>query len=178
MRLEATAPPCAVVIFGATGDLTRRKLLPALFRLSQQRLIPNEFAVLGTARQPMSDDEFRELMKQALTEVGSEDTLDESAWDRFAKRIFYVAGEFAEAETYQNINTRLEDIDNEFQTQGNRIFYLATLPDFFGLIAKQLGEAKLARPKKGSWTRIIVEKPFGTDLESARKLNKELAAVF
>lgn len=178
MRLEATAPPCVVVIFGATGDLTRRKLLPALFRLSQQRLIPNEFAVLGTARQSMSDDEFRELMKQALTEFGSEDTLDESAWESFAKRIFYVGGDFAEPETYQNIKTRLEEIDNEFQTQGNRIFYLATLPDFFGLIAKQLGEAKLARPKKGSWTRIIVEKPFGTDLESARKLNKELAAVF
>ena len=178
MRLEATAPPCVVVIFGATGDLTRRKLLPALFRLNQQRLIPNEFAVLGTARQSMSDDEFRELGKQALTEFGSEDTLDESAWESFAKRIFYVGGEFAELETYQNLKTRLEAIDNEFQTQGNRIFYLATLPDFFGLIAKQLGEAKLARPKKGSWTRIIVEKPFGTDLESARKLNKELAAVF
>jgi len=126
----------------------------------------------------MSDDEFREMMKQALTEFGSEDTLDESAWESFAKRIFYVGGEFAELETYQNIKTRLEQIDNEFQTQGNRIFYLATLPDFFGLVAKQLGEAKLARPKKGSWTRIIVEKPFGTDLESARKLNKELAAVF
>ena len=178
MRLEATAPPSVVVIFGATGDLTRRKLLPALFRLSQQRLIPNEFAVLGTARQPMSDNEFRELMKQALTEFGSEDTLDESAWESFAKRIFYVGGEFAELETYQNIKTRLEEIDNEFQTQGNRIFYLATLPDFFGLVAKQLGEAKIARAKKGSWTRIIVEKPFGTDLESARKLNKELAAVF
>ena len=178
MRLEATAPPCVVVIFGATGDLTRRKLLPALFRLSQQRLIPNEFAILGTARQSTSDDEFRESMKQALTEFGSEDTLDESAWESFAKRISYVGGDFAESETYQNLKTSLEEIDNEFQTQGNRIFYLATLPDFFGLIAKQLGEAKLARPKKGSWIRIIVEKPFGTDLESARKLNKELAAVF
>ncbi len=178
MRLEATAPPCVVVIFGATGDLTRRKLLPALFRLSQQRLIPNEFAILGTARNPLGDDEFRELMKQALQEFGSEDSLDESAWESFAKRIFYISGDFAAAETYQNIKTRLEQIDDEFQAQGNRIYYLATLPDFFGLIAKQLGEAKLARPKKGSWARIIVEKPFGTDLESARKLNKELAAVF
>src|SRR5688572_21191624 len=178
MRLEAAAPPSVVVIFGATGDLTRRKLLPALFRLSQQRLIPNEFAVLGTSRQPMSDDEFRLLMKQAVAEFGSEDALDESAWESFAKRIFYIGGDFGEAETYQTLKTRLDQIDNEYQTQGNRIFYLATLPDHFGLIARQLGEAKLAHPKKGSWTRIIVEKPFGHDLESARKLNKELAAVF
>lgn len=178
MRLEATAPPCVVVIFGATGDLTRRKLLPALFRLSQQRLLPSEFAILGTARQAMTDDEFRALMKQSVTEFGSEDTLDDSAWESFAKRMIYVGGEFSEAATYQHIGTRLEEIDRAHQTQGNRIFYLATAPDFFGLIAKQLGEAKLARPKKGSWTRIIVEKPFGRDLASARKLNKELAAVF
>ena len=126
----------------------------------------------------MTDDEFRSLLKQAVTEFGSEDTLDDSAWESFAKRMFYVGGEFSEASTYESIGTRLETIDNEFQTQGNRIFYLATAPDFFGLIAKQLGEAKLAQPKKGSWTRIIVEKPFGRDLESARKLNKELATVF
>ncbi len=178
MRLETTAPPSVTVIFGATGDLTRRKLLPALFRLSQQRLLPTEFAILGSARQTMNDDEFRAFLKQAVTEFGSEDTLDDSAWESFAKRIFYVGGDFSELSTYQGIETRLDQIDNEFQTQGNRIFYLATAPDFFGLIAKQLGEAKLARSKKGSWTRIIVEKPFGRDLESARKLNKELAAVF
>ncbi|HKO99032.1 MAG TPA: glucose-6-phosphate dehydrogenase [Pyrinomonadaceae bacterium] len=178
MRLEVTAPPCVTVIFGATGDLTRRKLLPALFRLSQQRLLPSEFAILGTARNSMTDDEFRAMLKQAVTEFGSEDALDESAWESFAKRMFYVGGEFSEIATYQNIGNRLEEIDKEHQTQGNRIFYLATAPDFFGLIAKHLGEAKLARSKKGSWTRIIVEKPFGKDLESARKLNKELAAVF
>ena len=80
MRLETTAPPCVTVIFGATGDLTRRKLLPALFRLSQQRLLPTEFAILGSARQAMSDDEFRAFLKQAVTEFGSEDTLDDSAW--------------------------------------------------------------------------------------------------
>ncbi|MEK6283469.1 MAG: glucose-6-phosphate dehydrogenase [Acidobacteriota bacterium] len=178
MRLEPTAPPSIVVIFGASGDLTRRKLLPALFRLSQQRVLPNEFAILGTSRHPMSDDEFRSLMKQAVAEFGSDDALDESAWESFAKRIFYIGGDFGEAETYQTLKTRLDQIDNEYQTQGNRIFYLATAPDYFGLIATQLGEAKLARPKKGSWTRLIVEKPFGRDLESARKLNKELAAVF
>lgn len=178
MRLEPTAPPCITVIFGATGDLTRRKLLPALFRLAQQRLLPNEFAILGTARQAMSDEEFRAFLKQAVTEFGSDEALDESEWASFAKRLFYVGGEFGEPQTYATLKTRLAEIDSEFQTQGNGIFYLATAPDFFGVIAKQLGEAKLAKPKQGSWIRIIVEKPFGRDLETARKLNSELATVF
>jgi glucose-6-phosphate 1-dehydrogenase len=193
MRLEATAPPCAVVIFGATGDLTRRKLLPALYRLAQQRLIPNEFAILGTARHPQSDEEFRGSMKAALAEFSSDDSLDEATWQSFAKRIFYIAGDFSEAELYAKAKTKLEEIDKEFDTQGNRIFYLATAPDFFGVIAKQLGDAGMARPKatrtgsqtgstpgtkRKPWTRIIVEKPFGRDLESARELNKTLAAVF
>ncbi len=178
MRIEPTAPPCVVVIFGATGDLTRRKLLPALYRLTQQRLIPNEFAILGTARQTMSDDEFREAMKAAVTEFGPDDTLDESLWQSFVKRLFYIGGDFSEPETYQQLKARLEEIDAQFETQGNRIFYLATAPDFFGVVARHLGEAKLARPKKSGSTRIIVEKPFGRDLESARALNKELAKVF
>jgi len=184
MRLAPTAPPCAVVIFGATGDLTRRKLLPALYRLSQQGLVPNEFAILGNGRQPLSDEEFRTNMKTALTEFGSDDALDESTWQSFAKRIFYITGDFSEAELYGKLKSKLEEVDKEFHTEGNRIFYLATAPDFFGVIAKQLGDAGIARPKaaaktkKKSWTRLIVEKPFGHDLESARALNKTLAAVF
>jgi glucose-6-phosphate 1-dehydrogenase len=184
MRLEPSAPPCVLVIFGATGDLARRKLLPALYRLSQQRIVPSEFAVLGTARHPYSDEEFRALMKAAVIEFGTEESLDESTWQSFAKRIFYIVGDFSEPDLYQKSKTKLEEIDKEFDTQGNRIFYLATAPDFFGVIAKQLGEAGIARPKakpgtkKKAWTRIIVEKPFGHDLESARALNKTLAAVF
>ncbi len=178
MRLEQTAPPCAVIIFGATGDLTRRKLLPALYRLVQQRLLPSEFAILGSAREPLADDQFRELMKKAVTEFGPDDSLDESAWQSFAKRIFYIGGEFNDAELYGKLKTKLEEIDSEYATLGNRIFYLATAPANFGLIAGQLGAAKLVKPASGSWTRIIVEKPFGQDLESARALNQELAAVF
>jgi glucose-6-phosphate 1-dehydrogenase len=190
MRLEPTAPPSIIVIFGASGDLTRRKLLPALYRLAQQRLVPSEFAILGTARQPHSDDEFRAAMKAAITEFGPDDALDESAWESFAKRIYYLAGDFNETELYGKLKTKLEEIDKEYDTEGNRIFYLATAPDYFGLIAKQLGEAGIAKPRsikgttktKGSakkpWTRIIVEKPFGHDLESARSLNKTLASGF
>ena len=178
MRLERTADPCVVLILGATGDLTRRKLLPALYRLMQQRLVPAEFAILGTARQSMSDEEFRALMQQAVGEFGSEDTLDESVWQSFAKRLFYLEGDFKDAALYQKLKTKLAEVDAEFETNGNRIFYLATAPEYFGLVARQLGEAKLAKPAKGAWTRLIVEKPFGHDLESARALNKELAKVF
>ena len=178
MRLERTAEPCVVLIFGASGDLTRRKLLPALYRLMQQRLVPAEFAILGTARHPMSDEEFRALMKQAMAEFGREDVLDESIWESFAKRLFYIGGDFNDAAIYGKLKTKLAEIDQEFDTRGNRIFYLATAPDYFGVVARHLGEAKLAKPAKDAWTRIIVEKPFGHDLESARSLNKELARVF
>ncbi len=188
MRLEPTAPPAAVVIFGATGDLTRRKLLPALYRLAQQRLVPSEFAILGTARQLMSDDEFRAAMKAAIAEFGPDESLDESAWESFAKRIFYRGGDFNDAALYGELKTKLEEIDKEYDTQGNRIFYLATAPDYFGVIAKAVGAAGIAKPGKVNataakgtkkpWTRIIVEKPFGHDLESARALNKSLASVF
>ena len=166
------------MIFGATGDLTRRKLLPALFRLVQQRAIPGEFAILGAARHSLSDDEFRAAMKEAVTKFGADESLDESSWESFASRLFYLAGDFTDPGLYQNLKSKLEQVDRDYQTQGNRIFYLATLPEHFALIAKQLGEVKLARPKKPSWARIVVEKPFGYDLESARALNKELLSVF
>jgi glucose-6-phosphate 1-dehydrogenase len=178
MRIEPTAPPCAMVIFGATGDLTRRKLLPALYRLSQQRVVPSEFAVFGTSRQALSEDEFRAMMKEAVAEFAHEDSLDESTWQSFSQQLFYLEGDFKDPGLYQGLKTKLEEIDQKCDTQGNRIFYLATAPDFFGLIARQLGEAKMSKPARGAWTRIIVEKPFGHDLESARTLNKELARVF
>ena len=178
MRLERVAPPCVVVIFGATGDLTRRKLLPALFRLTEQRLIPAEFAILGTARHAMSDDEFRAQMQQAIKEFADDENFDESTWQSFAKRLFYIGGEFNDTDLYAKLKSKLDEIDTECNTRGNRLFYLATAPDNFGLIAGQLGKADLAKPKQESWTRIIVEKPFGHDLESARVLNQQLAAVF
>ena len=179
MRLERTADPCAIVIFGASGDLTKRKLVPALYRLAQQRLIPAEFAVIGTARQEMSDDEFRTRMREALTEFEEEAPIDDAVWQSFASGLFYVQGDFGDAETYKRLSDALARVERERGTQGNHIFYLSTAPSFFGVIARQLGDAGLARPAEGKgWTRVIVEKPFGHDLESARALNAELAAVF
>jgi glucose-6-phosphate 1-dehydrogenase len=176
-RLERTAEPCVVIIFGATGDLTRRKLVPALYRLARQRLVPAEFAVLGTSRPEMNDEEFRNKMREALVEFGDEE-IDEAAWKSFAAGLFYLSGEFDDKESYKRIKTKLEEIDQTQRTQGNRLFYLATAPEFFGLIARQLGTASLARATPPKWTRLIVEKPFGHDLASAQALNAELATVF
>jgi glucose-6-phosphate 1-dehydrogenase len=178
MRIERSAPPCAVVIFGASGDLTKRKLLPALYRLAQQRLIPAEFAIVGLARQQMSDEEFRSQMRKAVNEQNETDGFDEAVWQSFAAGLFYLRGDFTEAETFDRLREMLARVEAERGTGGNRVFYLATAPDFFGVIAKHLGDAGLARPEGKGWTRIIVEKPFGHDLESARALNDELASVF
>jgi glucose-6-phosphate 1-dehydrogenase len=178
MRLEPAAEPCIVVIFGATGDLTKRKLLPALYRLAQQQLIPPEFAIVGTARQPLGDDDYRALMREAVSAFGDDDPVDETSWNSFADCVFYVPGEFKDPETYARLKSRLEEIDEQRKTQRNRIFYLATAPEFFGPVAAQLGLAGMARPEDPAWVRIIVEKPFGRDLESARELNTNLASVF
>jgi glucose-6-phosphate 1-dehydrogenase len=176
-RLERTAEPCVVVIFGATGDLTRRKLLPALFRLSRQRLLPAEFAVLGIARHGMSDDEFRLKMREALDEFADEE-IDEAAWSSFATGLFYLTGEFDDKSMYVKLKERLAEIDVARNTQNNHLFYLATAPDFFRTVAQQLGASGMGRGSDSGWTRIIVEKPFGHDLESAKALNAELASVF
>src|SRR3984893_16639142 len=177
IRLERVAESCSIVIFGATGDLTKRKLVPALYRLSQQRLIPAQFAIIGTARQGLNDEEFRSNMRQALAEFAEAEQIDEPSWQNFAAGIYYVSGEFGDPNTYAALKAKLGQVEAERHTQGNRIFYLATAPEFFGPIVKQLGASGMAKPEKG-WTRIIVEKPFGHDLESARTLNTELASVF
>ena len=178
MRLERMAGPCAVVIFGAAGDLTKRKLVPALYNLAQDRLLPAEFAIIGTARQVMNDEEFRTKMREAVAEYGADKSVDENVWQSFAEGLFYLPGEFGDEETYERLKQTLERVDRERRTAGNRIFYLSTAPDFFGPISEQLSKAGLAQPEGPGWTRVIVEKPFGHDLESARSLNEELARVF
>ncbi len=159
MRLERVAPPCAIVIFGATGDLTKRKLVPALYRMAQQRLIPAQFAIIGTSRQQIGDEEFRNRMRQALAEFAEDEDVDEPSWQRFASGISYVSGDFSDPNTYTALQAKLSEVEEARQTQGNRIFYLATAPEFFVPIVKQLGASGITNTEKG-WTRIIVEKPF------------------
>jgi glucose-6-phosphate 1-dehydrogenase len=174
IRLERTAEPCIIVIFGASGDLTRRKLLPALYRLVQERLLPAEFAIVGLARTEMNSEEFRALMKEAIVEFSEDKSVDEEVWNSFAQGLHYLTADINNPDDYAKLSELLTQVDQERGTQGNRIFYLSVAPKFYGEAVKQLGEHGMAKPEGKSWVRVIVEKPFGTDLESARALNREL----
>ena len=167
--------PCTIVIFGATGDLTRRKLVPALYNLRREGLLHANTTILGFARRDWSDDYFRGL----LFEEGSKHSrtgMSDTVWPDFAGRIHYVRSTFEDAAGYTELAQRLAEIDEAHGTSGNRLFYLATPPESYEDIIKQLGAAGLAQSH--GWTRIIVEKPFGHDLESARHLNNVLHDVF
>ncbi|HEV3471012.1 MAG TPA: glucose-6-phosphate dehydrogenase [Pyrinomonadaceae bacterium] len=173
MRLGRAAEPCAVVIFGASGDLAKRKLIPALYRLVQERLLPAEFAIVGLARTVMSDEEFRDRMRRAVEEFSGAGRADEEVWRSFAQGMRYLPSDIRSAEDYRRLAALLEEVDRERGTQGNRLFYLSTAPEFYAEAVRQLGAAGLAKPPKG-WARVIVEKPFGTSLESARELNRQI----
>jgi glucose-6-phosphate 1-dehydrogenase len=169
-------PPCALVIFGASGDLTARKLVPALYNLAADRLLPENFAVIGLATRDLSTEAFRDLMIQALHEhLGASQKPELVNW--LAARLHFVAGDFREAALYQRLRETLDHVAAEHGTRGNTLYYLSTPPSFFGEIARQLGEADLTREVNGSWRRIVIEKPFGHDLESARELNRLIAGV-
>ena len=169
--------PCTIVIFGATGDLTRRKLVPALYNLRREGLLNANTTILGFARRDWSDDYFRTLLfdegnKHSRTHITS------PTWDGFSQRIHYIRSTFEAAEGYQELARRLDAIDEAQGTRGNRLFYLATPPESYEDIINQLGAAGLAQSPGSGWTRIIVEKPFGHDLASALHLNHVLHEVF
>ena len=173
MRLERAAEPCAVVIFGASGDLARRKLIPALYRLVQERLLPAEFAIIGLGRTPMNDEEFRQKMKEAVVEFSESKEVDEEVWRSFAEGMQFIPSDINNAECYGVLARKLEEVDRARGTQGNRLFYLSVAPEFYAEAVRQLGEAGLTKQDKG-WVRVIVEKPFGTSLESAQELNRQI----
>ena len=169
--------PCTIVIFGATGDLTRRKLVPALYNLRREGLLHANTTILGFARRDWSDDYFRTL----LFDEGSKHSRASLAggdWPDFISRVSYIRSTFEDAEGYTALAERLDAIDAEQGTSGNRLFYLATPPESYEDIINNLGAAGLANSPNGGWTRIIVEKPFGHDLESAVHLNKVVHDVF
>jgi glucose-6-phosphate 1-dehydrogenase len=172
---DARANPCALVIFGASGDLTKRKLLPALYNLAVQNLLPEEFAVVGIARRPMSREEFRRKIEQDI--AGFIKDADREVLRRLGARLHYVAGDGRDGETYRTLDETLAQADREHKTPRNRVFYLATAPDLFAPIVEQLGRAGLAREENGEWRRVVIEKPFGRDLNSAKELNRKLRAV-
>ena len=177
MRLHRAADPCAVVVFGATGDLTARKLMPALYNLARERLLPGGFSVVGFARRDWTDEQFRAAMKEGVTKF-SREPLQEELWESFARGLHYVSGTFDDAQAYAKLAERLGKQDVAHGAAGNRLFYLATPPDAYAMIAQRLGEAQLATPQTGNWTRLVVEKPFGRDLTSARALDQSIGNVF
>jgi glucose-6-phosphate 1-dehydrogenase len=170
------ADPCVMVIFGASGDLTRRKLIPALYNLAKSQLLSRDFAVVGISRSPMSSEDYRKKVSEDMKKFATGD-VDPDLWEWFVRRMFYMSGNFDEKETYARIKQQLEKIDKELSTQGNYFYYLATAPDAFGPIVESLAEAGLMQQDKGHWRRVIIEKPFGHDVESARALNRQLLKV-
>jgi glucose-6-phosphate 1-dehydrogenase len=167
------AGPCVMVLFGASGDLTKRKLVPALFNLVKASLLPKNFAILGVAVDQLGEEQFR---SQVTSFLPPEDR-DTEAWDWFQQRLYYQAGDFGDPGTFATISSRLGQIDEQFKTEGNYLFYLATSPKFFASIVEKLGNAGLSHQENGRWRRVIIEKPFGSDYDSALALNREIKAV-
>ncbi|HEU5116752.1 MAG TPA: glucose-6-phosphate dehydrogenase [Isosphaeraceae bacterium] len=169
--------PCAVVLFGATGDLTHRKLAPALYRLALEGQLPAEYAVVGYARRDWDDDQFRGELRKTLEKDGGAEF--EQNFASFAQHVAFSGGTFDDPKGYERLKETLERVDRSLKTRGNRLFYLAVAPEYFSTIVEHLGQAGLIYPNdpEGPWSRVVVEKPFGHDLQSARVLNRDLSRV-
>ena len=175
VRLERTPDPCVMVIFGASGDLAKRKLLPAVYTLYREHLVPPNFSVVGFSRSDMSDDEFRSRMRDAVEEFSG--PVDSAVWNKFAEGLRYVSAHPHHPEEYKRLAAVLAQLDRDRGTGGNRVYYLAVPPSSFLPIVNNLHAAGLAQPERG-WARVIIEKPYGHDLESAKALNRDLSEVF
>jgi len=167
--------PCAVVLFGATGDLAHRKLVPALFQLARDGNLPAESAIVGFARRAWTDTDLRAEYEKTLTKTGGGDIHE--AWSQFANRLVFSPGTFDDADSFQKLKETLKRVDQTHGTRGNRVYYLAVAPEFFASIIRGLGEAELIYPRQQEtpWSRVVIEKPFGHDLQSARALNREVS---
>jgi glucose-6-phosphate 1-dehydrogenase len=177
-----SASPCILVIFGASGDLAKRKLIPAIYELAREKLLPEKFALVGYSRSPMSDDAYRKECRDAVKQFARSKSVDGALWDRIERNTTYVQGEYGLADDFARLWTHLAKIDQSAGTLGNRLFYLSTPPNTFEPIITRLGElqkdSRPADPKSGPWRRVVIEKPFGRDLTSARSLNDLLHKSF
>jgi glucose-6-phosphate 1-dehydrogenase len=169
----AKAGPCTLVLFGASGDLTKRKLIPALYNLVREKLLPEEFAIIGVARRDTTTEDFREQTRRNLATY-SPNGIDEDAWTWLEQRFYFQPGSFEDPEAYVQLGEKLKEVAATHRTGGNVLFYLAASPEYFGPIVGQLADAGMLKQTEGRWRRVVVEKPFGRDLASARELNREL----
>ena len=172
-RIGKPGDPCVMVIFGAAGDLTQRKLFPALYNLARANLLSREFAVVGVSHRGMSDDEFRSKVGEDLKTFATGE-LDSDLTEWFLRRLYYLTGDFTDKNVYARLSELLGRVDKDHSTHGNYFYYLATSPDFFGPIVVNLAEQGLMTETPQHWRRVIIEKPFGRDIDSARALNKLL----
>ncbi|MFL6374039.1 MAG: glucose-6-phosphate dehydrogenase, partial [Pyrinomonadaceae bacterium] len=171
-----TSDPCVMVIFGATGDLMKRKLLPALYNLAKEDFLPHKFAIIGVGRQEMSSDEFRKMMLGELKEFV--DGTDSKLLKWFEERTFYTGGDFDDdKKLFSDLKDMIGDVTTKLQIPHNYFFYLATPPTLFATIAQKVVKNGLGKEEDGNWRRFIFEKPFGRDLDSAKKLNASLLRV-
>ena len=179
LRLERVPDPAAFVLFGATGDLAHRKVFPALYQLWRTRLLPHEFTLVAVGRRPYTDETFRADVRASLDKYARVQPVDEEEWRDLASRIVYHEGDFADPNTYTSLADLLDLLDGDRNTRGNRLYYLATQPSQFADIVGQLGRVGLDHERhEGGWRRVVIEKPFGRDLESAIRLNREVGKVF
>ena len=155
--------PCVMVIFGGTGDLTARKLFPALYNLVKSKLLSSDFAILGVGRNDYTTEQYRKIMGENLDKFAT-GTIDPKLREWILQRLYYVGGEFQDPGLYTRVGQSLTEVDKNCNTQGNYFFYLATSPAFFGDIVDHLGASELACEKEGHWRRVVFEKPFGNDL--------------
>src|SRR3989454_9729258 len=166
-----------MVIFGASGDLTARKLMPALYNLALNRYLPSGFSVIGVADTPLSEDDFRAHMTEAVQKFSRTQPVDRAVWQRVAEGISYVRMSFDDPDAYGRLAAELERMDRARGTNGNRVFYFATAPQFFPVIVERLGASGIARAG-GGWKRVVIEQPFGHDLRSRKRLHRAIHSVF
>ena len=165
-----------MVIFGASGDLTKRKLIPALYNLSRSHYLPENFAVMGFAFDAMTTEQFRETITKEVREL-AEAPVEPDSWNAFVQRLYYMQGDFGDPSAFDRLRDLIEEVSVRHNTEGNYLYYLATSPDFFSKVIDQLGRAQLVKQDDGHWRRVIIEKPFGHDLASCIALNREISQV-
>jgi glucose-6-phosphate 1-dehydrogenase len=176
-RLNRIAGPSSLIIFGVTGDLARKKLMPAVYDLAHRGLLPPGFALVGFARRDWEDQDFEQVVYEAVKQY-ARTTFDEDVWHQLAQGIRFVQGTFDDDEAFENLRTVTEELDRERGTMGNHAFYLSIPPKSFPLVTEQLRKSGLADQRDGAWRRVVIEKPFGSDLKTARELNDVVESVF